>query len=237
MSDVYYVYEHRRNDTGAVFYVGKGRARRDAARNNRSAHWNSIVNKAGGYQICRIATDIDEELSHLVEVEAIDKYRRIGLRLANKTDGGEGSTGAKLSEQTRRRMSESRRGANNPNFGKARPESVKKVISEKRKGRVAGKDHPRFGMTVSDEMRKRISEKLKGSRLTPEQAAKHSEALRRYHDTAGRRKPVLCVTTGEWFPTASAAADKLKLIRQSIRDVCKGKLKQTGGYVFEWSKQ
>ena len=237
MTTGFYVYEHRRKDSGMVFYVGKGCGRRAVATNRRGAHWKNVVAKSGGFEVRHLLTGVDEELSLLAEMEAIDQYRRIGVRLVNKTDGGEGSTGAKLSEQTRRRMSESRRGANNPNFGKARPESVKEAISEKRKGRVAGGDHPRFGLTVSDEMRKRISEKLKGLRMTPEQAAKHSEGLRRYHDTAGRRKPVLCVTTGESFPTASAAADKLKLIRQSVRDVCKGKLKQTGGYVFEWSKQ
>jgi hypothetical protein len=234
--DNFYVYEHRRNDTGSVFYVGKGRARRDAARNNRSAHWNSIVNKAGGYQICRIATDIDEELSHLVEVEAIDKYRRIGLRLANKTDGGEGSTGAQHTEQTRRRMSESRIGANNPNFGKARPEYVKQIISQKRKGQCAGADHPKYGVPVSQETRSQISEKLKGKKTTPEQRAKQSDSLRRFQASGGWSKSVVCVDTGEVFGSLTAAAEKTGLIRQSIRGVCTGKLKKTGGLVFAWSK-
>lgn len=45
--DKFYIYQHRRNDTGEVFYVGKGQGRRAHYKHSRGKHWHSIVNKAG----------------------------------------------------------------------------------------------------------------------------------------------------------------------------------------------
>lgn len=40
-------YIHTRNDTGAVFYVGKGKERRAHTHYGRSQHWKRIVAKHG----------------------------------------------------------------------------------------------------------------------------------------------------------------------------------------------
>lgn len=71
--------------------------------------------------------------------------------LRNRTNGGEGSSGLvhtkkareqmskalkgrTLSEETRRRMSEARKGENHPNYGKSLPEETKRKQSEAKKG-------------------------------------------------------------------------------------------------------
>jgi len=42
-----YIYLHRRNDTGEVFYVGKGTGKRATETHSRNSHWHNVVNKAG----------------------------------------------------------------------------------------------------------------------------------------------------------------------------------------------
>lgn len=116
----YYTYFHTRNDTGAVFYVGKGKGCRATAR-NRNKMWSAIANKHGfSAQIAaRWATE-KEAFEH--ERFLIACFRDMGIKLTNMTDGGEGMsgthhsdahkelmrkkmTGRLFSEATRQRMS------------------------------------------------------------------------------------------------------------------------------------
>lgn len=50
----------------------------------------------------------------------------------NFTDGGDGTSGFKHSEETRKKMSESQKGENNPMYGKTLSEEARKKISEAR---------------------------------------------------------------------------------------------------------
>ena len=101
---MFYVYEHIRPDTGMVFYVGKGHRSRHKSISNRNKHWKHIVAKAGGFTARKIAENLDEELSFLVEQERIDQLKRIGVKLCNITNGGEGSTGLKHSPESRAKI-------------------------------------------------------------------------------------------------------------------------------------
>lgn len=93
MSRSFYVYVHSRLKDGEPFYVGKGYGRRAHSQNSRNAHWRNIVAKDGGLHVSFLAREIDEDLSFLVEIEAIQKYRRAGASLVNRTNGGEGVSG------------------------------------------------------------------------------------------------------------------------------------------------
>jgi hypothetical protein len=123
---MFYVYEHIRLDTNAIFYVGKGCGARVRSKDRRNKHWHSIVKKSGYFgQI--LVKNRDEELIFLAEQERIDQLKRLGFKLANKTDGGGG--GIKGYRHTQ--------------------ESCKK-ISEKLKGKLSGSKHPRFGLYGSN---------------------------------------------------------------------------------------
>lgn len=104
-----YIYEHCRQDTGAVFYVGKGKGSRANRVSGRNNYWRNVVAKAGGFSTRLIVSDVDEELAFLAEVERIDQYQRIGVRLCNLTTGGEGASGRFISDSFRKRMSETTR--------------------------------------------------------------------------------------------------------------------------------
>jgi hypothetical protein len=140
------VYEHLRNDTNEVFYVGigidKGRA---FDKHGRNPHWKRIVNKVG-YTVNIIHKDIDHKEAKKIEILLIEKYGRknLGLgNLVNMTDGGEGLLNPSI--ETRQKISEVHK-------GKILSEESKKKMSEAKKGKI-----------FSEETRQKISEANKGN--------------------------------------------------------------------------
>jgi hypothetical protein len=110
----FYIYEHIRKDTGAVFYVGKGSKGRFKVSQGRNPYWNNVVKKSGGF-IPQILLSVEnEELAYLCELERIDQLKRLGFSLTNLNDGGEGSTNPSI--ETREKMSISRKGEKNGRF-------------------------------------------------------------------------------------------------------------------------
>lgn len=146
---MFYLYEHIRPDTGMIFYVGKGSGKRiHCGKNggsNRGKHWKHIVAKAGGFTARKIVENIDEELAFLAEEERIDQLKRLGHKLANKTNGGCGGIkGYRHTEESKKKISLNLKGKlvgeKHPRFGKH------------------GKDNPQFGTKQSLEARKKMSE-------------------------------------------------------------------------------
>jgi hypothetical protein len=139
----FYVYEHIRRDTGAVFYVGKGHGSRHCSKRDRNQYWHNVVNKAGGFDHRVVCTDLSEDLIFLVEMEKIDQLKKLGVKLVNLTDGGEGRSGLKHSDHTKHLISQKRKGKSH----KHTPESIEKirqantgvVFSEERKQKIGQK--------------------------------------------------------------------------------------------------
>jgi Uncharacterized protein conserved in bacteria len=104
---MFYIYEHIRPDTNAVFYVGKGSGVRYKSLDKRNKHWHNIVNKCDGFMAKILVNGLDEELCFLAEEERINQLKRLGIKLANKTNGGGGGTkGYRHTEKTKQRISE-----------------------------------------------------------------------------------------------------------------------------------
>ena len=260
----FYVYEHIRKDTGAILYVGKGHDNRAYHPYKRNAYWKNVVNKANGFTVNFIAKNIDEELSLLCEMERIDQLKKLGIKLTNATNGGEGITGYRHTKEAKEKIGKyvsTRVGANNPNYGKKQSaetiakrvekmtgelhpmhgkkhsNEIKLKISKNRKGKLVGLDNPFFGKTHTKETKTKISEARKGRKASDETKAKMSEsalALAYKHKNA---KSIICITNNTNYKTINEASRQLNLHRQCIRMVCNGDLKQTGGYKFEWIKK
>jgi hypothetical protein len=159
---MYYVYQHRKADTNKIFYVGKGKDTRAFSEKSRNPFWKNVANKHG-FNVQFIANDIDEELAFLVEIEAIDLYRRIGCNLVNITNGGEGASGFSHphSEEHKAKMKGNQFGASTwgKTFkGKTHSDEQKAKWRETRKGVTS----PRKGVVLSDETKAKISESRKG---------------------------------------------------------------------------
>jgi len=267
----FYVYEHIRPDTGAVFYVGKGHGSRAINFNARSKRWKHVKNESGSVQVRYPVTGVDEELSLLAEMEYIDVLRRRGVDLINESNGGSGTTGRIMSEETRRKIGESNRGKphlkgeqhgmygkkhsleslakmsearkgllageNHPFYGKHHSDETRRKISDNRKGKMVGADNPFYGKKHTLEVAEKIRTSRIGKKATEETKQKMKQAhLKRALDSK-LSKPVFCITNGVTYYGLNEAARELGLHRQSIRMVCNGVLKKTGGFKFEWSKK
>lgn len=159
------VYQHIRPDTNAIFYVGKGSLRRANSRHGRNAHWNHVVSKAGGFSTQIVVDEVDEELAFLIEVELIDKFRRLGVRLTNKTFGGEGPSGMRHTDEAKRKIADAQRGDKHWTHSRdITPEHREKL----RKARAK--------LVFTDEIRAKISVAGKGRKASADACANISKA-------------------------------------------------------------
>ena len=190
----FYVYEHIRRDTGAVFYVGKGHGGRHCSKQYRNQYWHNVVNKAGGFDHRVIFTDSSEDLIFLVEMEKIDQLRKLGVKLVNLTDGGEGRSGLKHSDYTKKLLSEKRKGKSH----KHTPESIEKirrantgvVFSEERKQKIGQK-------AIGRKMPAHVKEALKERMKSFKQSEETKEHLRQVN--IGRKhKPETLLKMSAW---------------------------------------
>lgn len=108
----FYVYLYLREDA-TPYYVGKGKNLRAWAKHNVNLPRDED-------RIVFIARNLSESEAHLLEKRLIASYGRknnnTGI-LRNLTDGGEGISGYKHSEESKQKNRESNSGANHPFYG------------------------------------------------------------------------------------------------------------------------
>jgi hypothetical protein len=161
----FYTYAYLRVDR-SPYYVGKGQEYRLYEKYGRE-----IKPPKDKSRIIFLKQNLTEQeaFKHEKYMIAVLGRKDLGTGiLHNRTDGGEGSSGATRSEETRRKISKSRKGKctgkDNPNYGKSPSEEQRKKQSEGMKGKYAGKNNHNYGKSLSKEHK----EKLKNSISTEE---------------------------------------------------------------------
>lgn len=105
MSNDYLVYEHWRPDTDRPFYVGKGKKKRAHSLEPRNSLHGRIIAKllrAGLSPIIKIVKkDLAEKEAFALEIKLIRRWRTAGFEIANFTDGGDGTSGYRFTDEQR----------------------------------------------------------------------------------------------------------------------------------------
>ena len=129
---MFYTYAHY-TPQGRLFYIGKGQGNRAHRFYNRGVHWNYVVAKYGKPDVQILAnwkTD-KEALDH--EVLLINCFKELGHKLCNQTNGGEGTSGLKLSKEHKAKISLKLKGRE----GKKPSAETLKKLRESHLGQVA----------------------------------------------------------------------------------------------------
>lgn len=90
-NNIFYVYEWFNEDTGEVFYVGKGKNKRYKDVKIRNQYFKNYYNKYN-CNVRKVHQGLSEKDAFNIEIEFIKKYRDIGQCKCNIANGGEGST-------------------------------------------------------------------------------------------------------------------------------------------------
>jgi hypothetical protein len=104
---MYYTYAHYTLDDKRLFYIGKGKDNRLKKTWGRSLHWKRIVKKHGFFaEILARWKSEEEALEHekLLILCLKDSHQ-----LCNLTAGGEGTSGLKMSEESKKKMSDAKK--------------------------------------------------------------------------------------------------------------------------------
>jgi hypothetical protein len=165
----YYVYAYLREDN-TPFYIGKGQDTRIDRK-----HRFTIPPRNRRRILCYFEQEQDA-FEH--EMFLISFYGRKDLGtgiLRNMTDGGEGASGYKHTDEAKEVIGDAKRGEKNHNYGKSLSTDTRNRISQKKIGKThtaetrnkmsesrSGEKNHNYGKSLSTDTRNRISKSLTG---------------------------------------------------------------------------
>jgi hypothetical protein len=220
----HYLYRHIRLDTNEVFYIGLGTKCKDNShsvtyaraytRHERNPIWKNITYKTK-YKVEILLESDNYEFIKEKEVEFVQLYGRkdLGLgTLVNMTNGGDGMLGHIFSEKHRKNLSNARKGMKLSDY-------TKRKQSESKKGILLSKEH-----------KEKLSKAKLGHTPTKESVEKSSK---------NRQKKIKQFTKNNEFikewESILIASKTLDINNCQIGQVCKGKQKSAGGFIWEYA--
>jgi hypothetical protein len=250
----FYVYIHRRATTGEVFYVGKGAGDRAHSHFGRGTYWQNIVKKHGVI-VEIVQSGLQEWAAFEIERDLIALHGRGDCGygpLVNLTDGGEGATGHRQTDEAKMKSRAAATAAwalqshrkkvaeawSNPELKARHAASVRRARATPMLKEKISKSSR--GVWSRPEYRERITAAISAAWKDPDSRARRiaslSVAIRK-----DRAKTVICVETNRPFDTVTDAAKWLrengwpKACPPNIVATCKGRVKAAYGYTWRYA--
>lgn len=222
-----YVYTHTRLDTNEVFYVGigiKNNHRRAYEKGKRNILWRNIAAKTE-YLVDIRFDNVDWSDACLKERELISLYGRRDLNtgsLCNRTNGGEGSNGAIVSEETRRKITLGKTGKKRPPV----TSDTRQRLSKAGKGKMP----KNFSYLHSPEIVARRIKSLPGTK----KKSTIDSLKNKWTSNNPRAKKILNTETGQIFNTLHEALKQCNILfhRTTVSKMLNGHLKNITNIIY-----
>ena len=224
MEKTWCVYKHTNKENGKSYIGVTSQSAQQRWRNGTgykdNQHFYRAIQKytwAGFYHEI-LAVGLTEAEAKDLEIATIKEFSSADKKYGyNVTHGGDGSLGHPHSEETRKRMSESRIGKycgkNSHNYGRTLSDDIRKKMSAAKKTSYLGAGNPFYGKAHSEFSKQKIS-------TTKLESGSSSE------------RGVQCITTGKVYRSVSAASRDTGANISAICKCCTGKYRTTHG--LEW---
>jgi hypothetical protein len=221
----FYVYEHWRLDRDECFYVGKGSGRRAYSMDKRNRHHKAICNKLSrensAFEVRIVSCGLSEEEAFTLEKERIQFWKSTGVDLCNMTLGGEGTSGFRHTDKTKKIFSIKRKNA------KRDPVKNKERMVKKLKEVHNGNTY-RLGKKHTKDVKEKLSK----------HGHKNFDIFKQYMKLGpdSLSRTVLCVDDGKTFKSASEAARHYSVSKSALIELCLNKngRKTVGGLKFKY---
>jgi hypothetical protein len=176
---MFYTYAYLREDR-TPYYIGKGNGNRMFV--NHKGRRGTVIKVPSEDRILVLKENLTEEEAFRHEIYMISVLGRKDLGtgiLRNQSDGGEGATGHRKSEDWKKNQSEYLK-KNNPMYNKESLEKMRKSQTGKKQSKETIQKRKETienmgGVKLTEEQKKKISDSKKGRKFSEE----HKEALRK----------------------------------------------------------
>lgn len=257
-----YVYRHIRLDKNEPFYIGIGsddNFKRARAKYGRPKYWQNIASK--GYDVEILLNGLTWEQACEKEKEFIGLYGRKDLQtgiLVNATNGGDGSPGTIVSDVTRKRQSESRKGikfsvehkmkiaeANRRRKGEKRSIEAIEKIRLRNTGRKHSLDtrikmsKSRTGYKVTEDTKQKLSKSHKGKNISDQHKRNIGKAQKgrllneKHHNFKGVVEVYKDLILIGKYMGGNDCARSLSIPNSGVKRCLLGKQKMFMGYTFK----
>lgn len=196
MNNRFYIYFHVEEDTGKVFYVGKGQGERAYSMHPRNPLWENVKTKHG----CKVEIfmkNLEEDEAYAAEIVWISKLGRRDLgtgNLTNLTNGGNGwdtesATKCAISTNKKRTAEERSRTASliwsklSDEEKTAKAKLIWTNLEKKKRAQIAVDRWQQF----TPEERSAIASK-RWEEMEPEKRESHRESIKKSWENDGERK-------------------------------------------------
>jgi hypothetical protein len=171
ISHAFYTYAHYNKTNNKIFNIGKGKKNRYKTTHKRSLHWNGIVNKYG-FEPKILAYWNTEQEAFEHEKVLIACFKDMGYVLANKTNGGQGTSSPKVSESAKKRPKKTLSEETKKRIGLAHLGKKRSIQARQNMSKAALKKTVYNRPPCSEETKEKIRQKLIGRVMSEESRLK-----------------------------------------------------------------